>query len=597
MTAAPRTTPPKPAALAILYMSALMLIGPFLHLQYLHVSHHWRLAPKGVYGDEAMVVSAHFLASEVGRNVLRDGGNAFDAAVAVNFALAVVYQQAGNIGGGGFMVYRMADGATGTLDFRERAPFKASRDMYLDEDGEVIKGMSLKGHFAVGVPGSVAGMAALHARFGSRPWDGLIRPSINLAQEGFTLTDKAARSFNRFQDDFAAVNRFRPAALKPDWPQAEWQTGERIKFPALARTLQRIAMQGRDGFYRGETADLIVEEMMAGGGLISLQDLAAYEPVWRDPIRTQYRGHEIISMPPPSSGGIVLAQLLQGAEAYDIAALGHNSAAHIHLMTELERRSYADRATHLGDTDFVEVDIQALTDKAYIAARNETISMRAKTDSTSIKPGLVTAIESAETTHFSIVDAAGNAVAITTTLNGMYGAKLVVRGGGFFLNNEMDDFAIKPGYANQFGLLGDDKNAIAPGKRMLSSMTPTIVTKDDKLKLVVGTPGGATIITSVFQMLMNIIDFDMTAAEAVHARKSHSQWQPDVVMLEKGTMSLPNMRGLRARGHQLYPWPHFKWSLGRVEAILVHEDAQTGKRSLEGAADASRGFDDAARGY
>ena len=579
-------------ALAVIYMSVLMLIGPFLHLQYLHISHDWRLAPKGVYGDEAMVVSAHFLASEVGADVLKNGGNAFDAAVAVNFALAVVYQQAGNIGGGGVMVYRTADGDSGTLDFRERAPVKASADMYLDDNGKVIKGLSLRGPLAVGVPGSVAGMEALHARFGSVAWDALIRPSINLAQDGFVLTEKAAREFNRFQKDFAAVNRFRPVVLKEGGPDAKWREGERIKFPALARTLQRIAMQGRDGFYKGETADLIVDEMMAGGGLISLQDLAAYEAVWRDPIRFSYRGHDIISMPPPSSGGVVLAQLLRGAEKYDIAALGHNSAAYIHLMTELERRSYADRATHLGDTDFVEVDINGLTDPAYIARRNANISMEAKTDSSTIKPGLVTAIESAETTHFSIVDAAGNAVSITTTLNGMYGAKLVVQGAGFFLNNEMDDFSIKPGHANQFGLLGNDKNAIAPGKRMLSSMTPTIVEKDGELKAVLGTPGGATIITSVFQMVMNIIDFDMSAQQAVHARKSHSQWQPDVVMLEKGTISLSNLCGLQARGHRLYPWPHFKWSLGRVEAILRHEDGR-----LEGAADFSRGFDDRAVGY
>jgi gamma-glutamyltranspeptidase/glutathione hydrolase len=444
----------------------------------------------------------------------------------------------------------------------------------------------------VGVPGSVAGLVALHEKFGSQTWDALVRPSVTLAQDGFILTEKAARAFNRFQKDFAEVNRFRPQVLKQGGPNAKWQQGERIRFPALATTLNRIARHGRDGFYKGATADLIVEEMRAGGGLITRQDLADYQPVWRAPIRTHYRGHEIISMPPPSSGGVVLAQLLTGAKAYDIAALGHNSAAHIHLMTELERRAYADRATHLGDTDFVPVDLDALTDPAYIARRNASISMQQKTDSKAIKPGLVTAIESAETTHFSIVDAAGNAVSITTTLNGMYGAKLVVRGAGFFLNNEMDDFAIKPGHANQFGLLGDDKNAIAPGKRMLSSMTPTIVVKDGALKAVLGTPGGATIITSVFQMLMNIIDFDMSAAEAVYARKSHSQWQPDVVMLEKGTMSLANMRGLQARGHQLYPWPHFKWSLGRVEAILVHEDG-----TLEGAADTSRGFDDAAKGF
>ena len=580
--------PPPSPAIATLVLSLVMLLAPYLNLQFIYLQHHWRLAPKGVYGDTAMVVSAHGLASDIGRDVLAAGGNAFDAAVAVNFALAVVYQQAGNIGGGGFMVYRLADGQTGALDFREKAPLAADKNMYLDAQGEVIKGLSLAGHLAVGVPGSVAGMVALHEKFGSLPWDVLVRPSIYLADEGFELSEKAARMFNRYQSDFARLNRHQPTVMR----DKKWQAGERLAFPDLAQTLSRIAKFGHDGFYAGETARLLVDEMRAGGGLITQADLNAYQAVWRQPVRFDYRGHDIISMPPPSSGGLALAQLLQGASAYDIAALGHNSAAHIHLMTELQRRTYADRATHLGDTDFVDVDMAGLMAADYIAARNADIMPDRKTESKSIRPGLVNVIESVETTHFSIIDPMGNAVAITTTLNGNYGSKVVVKGGGFFLNNEMDDFSIKPGHANQFGLVGDDKNAIAPGKRMLSSMTPTIVEKDGRLKLVVGTPGGATIITSVFQTISNIIDFDMTAQQAVHARKSHSQWQPDFVMLEKGTLNIGNMIGLMRRGHVPYSWPRFTYALGRVEAILVHPDGR-----LEGAADYSRGFDDRASGF
>ena len=574
--------------IAVVFGAVLILLAPVIALQFDYWRYHWRFAPPDTLGEKAMVVSAHGLASEIGRDVLAAGGNAFDAAVAVNFALAVVYQQAGNIGGGGFMVYRLADGENGALDFREKAPLAARRDMYLDADGNVIKNASLRGHLAVGVPGTVAGMAVAHEKFGTMAWSDLLTPAVKLARDGFVLSPKGARMLNRYQSDFAESNTHTPTVLKTD----EWQTGEKVKFPALADTLARIAENGRNGFYKGPTARLLVAEMLSGGGLVTQADLDAYKPVWRAPIRFSYRGHEVISMPPPSSGGVALAQLLKGAEAYQVGHMGHNSAAHIHMMVELERRAYADRASYLGDPDFVDVPVDRLVSDAYIDARMSAIDPWQKTDSAEIRKGRVEHVESVETTHVSIVDLAGNAVAMTTTLNGNFGAKVVVRGAGFFLNNEMDDFAIKPDHANQFGLLGNAQNAVAPGKRMLSSMTPTIVTKGDDLRLVVGTPGGATIITSVFQTIMNVVDFGMSAQQSVNARRAHSQWQPDLVMLERGTLSVPSTIGLMRRGHRLYAWPRFKYELGRVEAVMIGADGR-----LAGAADYRRGEDDRASGF
>ena len=574
--------------IAVVFGAVLILLAPVIALQFDYLRYHWRFAPPDTLGEKAMVVSAHGLASEIGRDVLAAGGNAFDSAVAVNFALAVVYQQAGNIGGGGFMVYRLADGENGALDFREKAPLAARRDMYLDADGNVIKNASLRGHLAVGVPGTVAGMAVAHEKFGTMAWSDLLTPAVKLARDGFVLSPKGARMLNRYQSDFAESNTHTPTVLKTD----EWQTGEKVKFPALADTLARIAENGRNGFYKGPTARLLVAEMLSGGGLVTQADLDAYKPVWRAPIRFSYRGHEVISMPPPSSGGVALAQLLKGAEAYQVGHMGHNSAAHIHMMVELERRAYADRASYLGDPDFVDVPVDRLVSDAYIDARMSAIDPWQKTDSAEIRKGRVEHVESVETTHVSIVDLAGNAVAMTTTLNGNFGAKVVVRGAGFFLNNEMDDFAIKPDHANQFGLLGNAQNAVAPGKRMLSSMTPTIVTKGDDLRLVVGTPGGATIITSVFQTIMNVVDFGMSAQQSVNARRAHSQWQPDLVMLERGTLSVPSTIGLIRRGHRLYAWPRFKYELGRVEAVMIGADGR-----LAGAADYRRGEDDRASGF
>ena len=579
---------PHRVAITIVFGAVLTLLAPVIALQLDYLRYHWRLAPSDTRGDKAMVVSAHGLASQIGRDVLVAGGNAFDAAVAVNFALAVVYQQAGNIGGGGFMVYRLADGTDGALDFREKAPLAARRDMYLDADGSVIKDSSLRGHLAVGVPGTVAGMVVAHEKFGSLVWADLLTPAIKLARDGFVLSPKGARMFNRYQSDFSELNTHKPNVLQV----GGWKAGDTARFPALADTLTRIAESDRNGFYKGPTAQMIVAEMDAGGGLITQADLDAYRPVWRAPIRFSYRGHEVISMPPPSSGGVALAQLLKGAEFYQVGRMGHNSAAHIHMMVELERRAYADRASYLGDPDFVDVPVERLVSNAYVQARMAAIDPWQKTDSTEIREGRVDRIESVETTHVSIVDPAGNAVAMTTTLNGNFGSKVVVRGAGFFLNNEMDDFAIKPDHANQFGLLGNAQNAVAPGKRMLSSMTPTIVTKDGDLRLVVGTPGGATIITSVFQTIMNVVDFGMSAQQSVNARKAHSQWQPDMVMLERGTLSVPTQIGLMRRGHRLFVWPRFKYELGRVEAVLIGADG-----GREGAADYTRGEDDRASGF
>ena len=579
---------PHRVAITIVIGAVLTLLAPVIALQVDYLRYHWRLAPSDTHGDKAMVVSAHGLASQIGRDVLVAGGNAFDAAVAVNFALAVVYQQAGNIGGGGFMVYRLADGTDGALDFREKAPLAARRDMYLDADGNVIKDSSLRGHLAVGVPGTVAGMVVAHEKFGSLVWADLLTPAIKLARDGFVLSPKGARMFNRYQSDFSELNTHKPNVLQV----GGWKAGDTARFPALADTLTRIAESDRNGFYKGPTAQMIVAEMDAGGGLITQADLDAYRPVWRAPIRFSYRGHEVISMPPPSSGGVALAQLLKGAEPYQVGRMGHNSAAHIHMMVELERRAYADRASYLGDPDFVDVPVDRLVSNAYIQARMAAIDPWQKTDSTEIREGRVDRIESVETTHVSIVDPAGNAVAMTTTLNGNFGSKVVVRGAGFFLNNEMDDFAIKPDHANQFGLLGNAQNAVAPGKRMLSSMTPTIVTKDGDLRLVVGTPGGATIITSVFQTIMNVVDFGMSAQQSVNARKAHSQWQPDMVMLERGALSVPTQIGLMRRGHRLYPWPFFKYELGRVEVVLIGADG-----GRHGAADYTRGEDDRASGF
>ena len=539
---------------------------------------------RGVIAENGMVVSAHPQASQVGVDILKQGGNAVDAAIAVQFALAVVYPRAGNIGGGGFAVIRMNDGTSAALDFREKAPLKADRDMFLDKNGDVIKGKSLLGHWAAGVPGSVDGMIELHKKYGTLPFADLVQPSIAIAQNGVILTKSMAFQLNRFRDKFIEVNVDTPYVVK----QGEWVAGDTIFHQDLAKTLERIRDKGRDGFYAGETAKLILEEMEKGEGLITQEDLDKYKSVWRDPVVGDYKNYRIISMPPPSSGGIALIQLMKGVEPYKLKEFGHNSAEAIHVMTEVERRVYADRATHLGDPDFYNVPQKMLLSQDYIKDRMSSISLDAKTASADIKEGEVEVIESVETTHFSVVDKDGNAVAITTTVNGYFGCKVLVDGAGFFLNNEMDDFSAKPGIPNQFGLVGAEANAIIPEKRMLSSMTPTIVEKDGKLHLVLGSPGGSTIITSVYQTILNVIEFDMPVQEAVNVKRTHHQWLPDLILLEPNTLDSITIKTLNVLGHQF----HEEKVLGKIEAIHVLPDGK-----FEGAADYTRGIDDKAVGY
>jgi len=529
-----------------------------------------------------MVVSAHPEASAVGLQVLKNGGNAVDAAVAVQFALAVVYPNAGNIGGGGFMVYRGADGSIAALDFRETAPEAASSDMYLDAEGQPVTGLSLRGHLASGVPGTVDGMIKAHEKYGKLPWESLLLPAIVLADNGFPITERQASELNDRKEELMRHNPTGTALVKAE----AWRAGDTLVQRELAHTLSLISKHGRAGFYEGETADRIVDEMRRGNGIISHADLKSYTAKWREPVTGTYRGNRIIAMPPPSSGGIALIALLKSVEAFPLSKWGFQADSTTRVMIEAERRVYADRASHLGDPDHYPVPQTTLTDSAYNAARMQTIDFGKASLSSSIYAGEVPAAEREETTHFSIVDQAGNAVAITTTINGSYGSHVVVDGAGFLLNNEMDDFSIKPGVPNMFGLTGGTANAIAPGKRMLSSMTPTILEKEGKLFMVVGTPGGSTIITSVFQTLLNVVDFKMNIQEAVAAPRFHHQWLPDEVAMERTAVGDSVRKSLVASKYNLVD----RGSIGRVDAILVQPDG-----SLQGGAD-PRG-DDTAMGY
>lgn len=521
-----------------------------------------------VRGKKGMVVSADEFASRVGIEVLKRGGNAVDAAVAVGFTLAVTFPQAGNIGGGGFMVIRMADGRTTTIDFREKAPLAAHRDMYLDEQGNFQPQKSEVGHLSVGVPGSVAGLLYALEKYGTRKREQVIQPAIDFAERGFPISYRFAEALKADLKNLSLYPATRKIFTRNGQPYEE---GDLLVQKDLAETLKRIKKSGRDGFYRGRTADLIVREMKRGGGLMTHEDLQAYQPVERPPVRGTYRGYEIISMGPPSSGGIALIQLLNLLEPFDLRAMGFASSKTVSLMAEAMKLVYADRAEYLGDSDFYPVPVQKLISKEYAAERRKLLDTTHAVPSSQVSHGVISLREGTETTHYCVIDRWGNAVSVTTTINSWFGSMVVVEGAGFLLNNEMDDFSAKPGVPNQYGLLGGEANSIQPGKRMLSAMTPTIVLKDGHPFLITGTPGGSTIITTVLQVIINIVDHGMRLQEAIDAPRIHHQWYPDTLLYEKFGLANDVIENLRARGYHLKMREGYQ---GRAEGILI--DRQRG---------------------
>jgi gamma-glutamyltranspeptidase/glutathione hydrolase len=516
---------------------------------------------KPLITQSAMVVSARQEASLIGVEVMKKGGNAFDAMVATELALAVAYPYAGNIGGGGFMVYRKNNGEIGSLDYREKAPLKAHKDMFLDENGEVVPMLSRQSALAVGVPGTVAGVFAVHEKFGKLPIEELIKPVIALAKKGVIVTEKQEERLNKYRAVITEVN-----GNKTLFAQS-FKKGDYIKYDALANTLERIMKNGKNEFYKGETAQKLVDYLRAKGGIITLEDLANYQAVWRKPITFDYKDLRLISMAPPSSGGITLGQIMKMIEPYDLKALGHNQTKYIQTLVEAERRAYADRNHYLGDPDFIKIPVDDLLNPTYLTLRMSDFRMDKATKSSDINKGEVLFYESTETTHYSIVDSEGNAIAATTTINDAYGSKLFCDELGFFLNNEMDDFSSKPGVPNMFGLIGNEANSIAPSKRMLSSMTPTIVEKNGQLFMVVGTPGGSTIITSVLQTILNVYEFNMNMQEAVAAPRFHHQWLPDVVMMEPKGFSEDLIQQLKSLGYLINQ--NNTPVIGKVDAIQI----------------------------
>ena len=525
----------------------------------------WGASREAVHGTQGVVASRSMIASGVGVDVMRAGGNAVDAVVATGFALAVTYPSAGNLGGGGFLVIRLSDGTVITNDNRERAPAKAHRDMYLDENGEVVRRLSVASHLAIGVPGTVDGLLAALERYGTKSRKEVMAAAIALARDGFPLPSDVARQFERLRE---RLSRYPATLAKFTSAKGEsYGTGDVWKQPDLARTLERISREGRKGFYEGKTAELIVAEMRRGGGLITLKDLADYRSRWREAVRGSYRGYEIVSMAPPSSGGVLLVHMLNMLEPYDVAAMGYGSAALMHHMVEAERRAYADRAEHLGDPDFYEVPMAMLLSKHYAKQRWEDFDPKRASDSDAIGAGSW-GDESTETTHVSVIDAEGNAVAYTTTLNLGFGSKIVAEGTGVLLNNEMDDFSVKPNTPNSFQLIGGVANEIQPGKRMLSSMTPTIVLKDGEPVLVTGSPGGSTIITTVLQVVMNVVDHGMDLSDAVAKPRFHHQWKPDRINIERFGFSPDTLDLLRKLGHRNLMTRSFGRGIGDANSVM-----------------------------
>lgn len=540
------------------------------------------IQPTGEVASQAMVVSAREEASKIGIEIMKKGGNAFDAMVATELALAVAYPFAGNLGGGGFMVYRKANGEIGSLDYREKAPLAATKDMFLDDKGNVIKGKSTESPLAIGIPGTIAGVFAVHEKLGSLPIEEILRPIIELAERGVIVTKKQEDRLAAYRDKIIKVNGNKTLFA------TAFKENDVIKYPALAGTLKRISKNGRDEFYKGETAKILVKYLQEKGAIITLEDLAKYEAKWRTPLTFDYKDLKIISMPPPSSGGICLAEIFKMIAPFDLAKMGHNSTEAIQVIVEAERRAYADRSYYLGDPDFVKIPLKALMADDYLKQRMSNFSFKKATLSSEIKEGKVTYNESTETTHYSIVDQFGNAVSSTTTLNDGYGSKYYCDELGFFLNNEMDDFSAKPGEPNMFGLVGNEANSIAPQKRMLSSMTPTILEKNGKLFMVVGSPGGSTIITSVLQTILNVYEYSLSMQEAVNAPRFHHQWLPDLITFEPNTFDTKTFETLKSKGYLI----NEKTTpvIGKVDAILVLPN-----KKIEGGAD-FRG-DDKAVGF